>query len=126
MSVLTKEGIAEFVMSESHVGTEPPASAKPTRVLAALLTLVLLALLGWSLVRGMGGVSLQLILAGGAFLGSLYTIFGRLPDWIIACSSGYIVADDDPGNISPRIYLSVIGAAILLAVVAVVVVIYVM
>ncbi len=69
---------------------------------------------------------MQVLLAGGSFVGSLYTVFGRLPDWVIAFSGGFIVADDDPGNISLRIYLSVIGTAIPLAVVALVVVIYVL
>lgn len=97
-----------------------------TRILAGLLTLVLLALLGWCIVRGVGDVRTQVILGGGSLLGVLYTVFGRLPDWLIEHSGGSLAADDDPGNIPARVYLSVIGAAILLAIVAFVVVIYVL
>ena len=85
---------------------------------------MLLALLGWNLARGEGDVRTQVMLGAGSCLGALYTIFGRLPDWLIEHSGGSLVADDDPGNISPRVYLSVIGATLLLAVVVFVVVVY--
>ena len=97
-----------------------------TRVLAGLLSLVLLALLGWCLVRGVGDVRTQIMLGAGSFLGILYTVFGRLPDWLIEHSGGSLAADDDPRNIPPRLYLSAIGAVILIAVIVFVVVIYVL
>lgn len=95
-----------------------------TRVFAGLLSLALLTLLGWCLVRGVGDVRTQIMLGVGSFLGILYTVVGRLPDWLIEHSGGSLVADDDPGNIPPRLYLSVIGAAILIAIIGFVVVIY--
>ena len=97
-----------------------------TRVFAGLLSLALLALLGWCFVRGVGDVRTQIMLGAGSFLGILYTVFGRLPDWLIEHSGGSLAADDDPGNISPRLYLSVIGAAILIAIIGFIVVIYVL
>ena len=76
--------------------------------------------------RGLGDSRTQIMLAVGAILGIIYTVYGRVPDWLILHSGGSLVADDDPRNISPRVYLSIIAAAILLSVVAVVVVLFVM
>ena len=57
-----------------------------------------------NLVRGVGDVRTQVMLGADSFLGVLYTLFGRLPDWLIEHSGGSLVADDNPGNISPRVY----------------------
>lgn len=97
-----------------------------TRVLAGILSLVLLALLGWCLVRGVGDVRTQIMLGVGSFLGILYTVFGRLPEWLIEHSGGSLAADDDPRNIPPLLYLSAIGAVILIAVIIFFVVVYVL
>ena len=83
--------------------------------------MLLLTLLGWCMVRGVGDLPTQVMLGIGSVLGIVYTILGHLPEWVTSHSGGSIVADDDPGNIEPRLYLSVIGAAILLAVVVFVV-----
>lgn len=88
----------------------------PSRIAAGVLTLVLLALLGWSIFAGVGDVRTWVMLGVGAALGGLYTAFGQLPDWIVEHSGGSITEDDDPSNISPRVYLP-----ILLGVIAVVV-----
>ena len=95
----------------------------PPRITAGLLSLVLLASLGWSIVRGVGDLRTQIILSVGVVLGIVYTAYGRLPDWLISHSGGSLVDDDGPSSISPRVYLPIIGAAILLAVVALVVVV---
>jgi len=89
----------------------------PKRIIAGLLSLALVGLLVWSIVRGVGDIRTRTLLAVGAVLGIAYVVYGRLPDWLISLSGGSLAADDDPSNISPRIYLPIIGGAILLAVV---------
>ena len=76
----------------------------PKRISVGLLSLGLLALLGWNLARGVGDVRTQVMLGAGSCLGVLYTLFGRLPDWLIEHSGGSLVADDNRGNISLRVY----------------------
>ena len=98
----------------------------PTRIVAGTLSLLLLVLLGWSIFSGIGDLRSWVILAAGLALGSLYTALGRLPDWIVDRSGGSITDDDDPSNISPRGYLSIIFGAIFVAVVASWVVLFVM
>jgi len=89
----------------------------PKRTIVGLLALALVGLLAWSIIRGVGDFRTRTLLAVGAVLGITYVIYGRLPEWLISLSAGSLVADDDPSNISPRIYLPIIGGAILLAVV---------
>ena len=48
-------------------------------------------------------------------LGGIYTAFGRLPDWIADYSGGSITEDDDPANISPRVYLPILLGVIVIA-----------
>jgi len=96
----------------------------PTRITAGLLALVLLGLLGWSIVGGVGDMRTQILLGVGAVLGIAYAAYGRLPDWLISLSGGSLTADDDPSNISPRVYLPIIGGAVVLAAVVLVVVIF--
>ena len=96
----------------------------PTRIIAGLLSLVLVGLLGWSIVRGAGDIRTQILLGVGVVLGIAYVVYGRLPDWLISLSGGSLVADDDPSNISPRVYLPIIGGVILLAVVVFVIVVF--
>lgn len=96
------------------------------RIAAAILTLLLLVLLGWSIFAGVGDLRTRIILAAGVVLGSLYITFGRLPDWIVDQSGGSITHDNDPSNISPRIYLPIVLGAILVAVIASCVVLFVL
>ncbi len=96
----------------------------PTRITAGLLSLVLLGLLVWTIVRGVGDIRTQILIGVGAVLGIAYVAYGRLPGWLISLSGGSLVADDDPSNISPRVYLPIIGGVILLAVVVFVIVIF--
>ena len=77
------------------------------RIAACILSLVLLALLGWSVFAGVGDVRTWIMLGVGALLGALYAVFGRLPDWIVEYSGSSITDDDDPSNISPRVYLPI-------------------
>ncbi len=98
----------------------------PQRIAAALLSLALLALLGWTIVRGVGDLRTQIVLGVGVVLGVVYTAYGRLPDWLISHSGDSLTADDDPSNISPRVYLPIIATVTLLAIVALVVVVFVL
>jgi hypothetical protein len=98
----------------------------PNRIVAGTLSLLLLVLLGWSIFSGIGDLRTRVILAVGVALGLLYTAFGRLPDWIVDHSGGSITDDDDPSNISPRVYMPIVFGAILVAVIASCVVLFVM
>ncbi len=86
------------------------------RIASGLLSLVLLVLLGWCIIAGLGNFRTKLILGAGAVLGTVYTVWGRLPDWIIDHSGGSITHDDDPSNISPRIYLPILIGVIVIAI----------
>ncbi len=86
------------------------------RIAAGILSVVLSALLGWAIVAGGGDLRTRILLGGGVALGVLYTAFGRVPDWIRDRIGGTITDDDDPSNISPRVYLPIILGAILVAV----------
>ena len=89
------------------------------RIAAISLSLILLALLAWSIFAGVGNLRTMLLLGVGSVLGLLYAAIGQLPDWIIdhaAC----LTHDDDPSNISPRIYLPILLGVIALAVIAIV------
>ena len=92
------------------------------RVFAGAFSFLLLALLGWSIFAGVGDVRTYITLGVGATLGILYTVVGRVPSWIVSNSFGTITDDDDPSNISPRIYLPILFGIIVVAVIAVVVV----
>lgn len=62
----------------------------------------------------------------GILLGGLYVIRGgSLPNWLIEFTQkfnfhtgGTITKDDDPANISPKIYLPIVFSAILIAIIA--------
>ncbi len=88
------------------------------RITAGILSLILLALLGWCVFSGVGNAQTIILLGFGTTLGILYTVFGRLPDWIVEFSGGSITDDDDPSNIPPRIYLPILLGAILISVAA--------
>lgn len=92
------------------------------RIVAGALSVLLLALLGWSLLAGVGDLHTHILLAVGACLGGTYTYLGSLPQWIVNHSGQTITDDDDPSNISPRIYLPILIGVILVAVLSLVVV----
>lgn len=96
----------------------------PTRMTAGLLSLVLLGLPAWTIVGGVGEIRTQILIGVGAVLGMADAAYGRLPDWLISPSGGSLTADDDPSSISPRVYLPIIGGAILLAVVVFAIVVF--
>ena len=94
------------------------------RFTAGLLSIFLMAMLGWTFIGNVGDVRIQVLLGLGVVLGVVYTFYGQLPEWLVNLSGGKIVADDDPGNISPRIYLPILGVVMVLAVVAFFVVVF--
>lgn len=86
------------------------------RIVAGSLSLLLLTLLGWSIFAGVGDLRTWIVLGIGAVLGLLYSIVGRLPNWIVDLSGGSITEDDDPSNLSPRVYLPILLGVIVVAV----------
>ncbi len=92
------------------------------RIAAVILTLVLSALLGWSIFAGVGDLRTRIILCVGIALGLLYATMGRLPAWILDLADGRITDDDDPSNIPPRVYLPILFGVIAIAVIGFVVV----
>ncbi|QDT45938.1 hypothetical protein Pan241w_60660 [Gimesia alba] len=87
------------------------------RITAGVLVVLLLVLLSWTFIGGVGDLRLQVLLGFGIVLGLVYAIHGRLSEWILDLSGNKIVADDAPGNISPRVYLPILGAVVLIAVI---------
>ncbi|EGF29230.1 hypothetical protein [Rhodopirellula baltica] len=85
------------------------------RIASGVLSLVLLTLLGWCVVARVGDLRTWVVLGFGVTLGSLYTAFGRLPDWIVENSGGSITDDDDPSIVSARVYLPILLGVILIA-----------
>lgn len=81
------------------------------------LAVLLAVLLGWWIFSGLGNLHLWLLLAIGVVLGWLYPVSGRLPVRFIDRMGGSITGDDDPSNISPRVYLPILFALVLVAVV---------
>ena len=96
----------------------------PKRITSGLLSLILLVLFGWTFVGGVDDLRIQVMLCIGVVLGTVYRIYGELPKWLIILSGGKIVADEDPSNISPRIYIPILIVAILIATVALLLVIF--
>ena len=96
------------------------------RVAAGILSLALLALLVWTTIARVGDLHTRIVLAVGIVLGSLYTVLGRVPTWIVHHSGGSITDDDDPSNLSPRVYLPILFGVFLLAAAAFVVVVFVL
>jgi hypothetical protein len=95
------------------------------RIVALFITIFLIIILG---IMFFTSVSLKDsgVIIFGIFLGSIYVLRGgSLPNWIIEFSQkfnfftgGSITADDDPGNLSPKIYLPIIFLAILIGIIA--------
>ncbi len=97
---------------------------KPKRFVAGLLSLVLLAFLGATFLGGSDGEDLlevRIALGVSAVLGMVYAWQGRLPDWALELGDGRLTQDDDPSNISPRVYLPILLALVLALVLAYVV-----
>ncbi|MCA9190622.1 MAG: hypothetical protein KDB03_02630 [Planctomycetales bacterium] len=88
------------------------------RIFAAILSVVLFALLCWSVFIGAGDIRTWTFLGAGSALGALYAVLGKVPEWIVDHSGGTIHEDDDPSNISPRIYLPILLGAICVAILA--------
>ena len=88
------------------------------------LSVLLLALLGVSILNGVGDLRVLVLLGIGAVLGLVYAVSGELPEWIIRYSGGKITADDDSANISPRTYLPILLGVVVLAIVICVVVLW--
>ena len=57
----------------------------------------------------------------GIVLGVIYTLQGELPELLIDWSHGRLTADDDPSNISPKVYLPIVLGVIVIAFVALVI-----
>jgi len=91
------------------------------RIAAGVLTLFLLALLGWSVFPGVGDIRTWLMLGVGVGLGGLYTIFGKLPQWVVLNSGGSVTDDNDPSNIPVLVYMPILHGVIVAAVLALVV-----
>jgi hypothetical protein len=85
------------------------------RIASGILSLILSALLGWSLFAGVGDFRTRVMLGCGVAFGILYTLFGRIPNWARKFGGGSITDDDDPANISPRVYLPILFCVILIA-----------
>ena len=88
------------------------------RVLAGLLSLVLLGFLGATFL-GVGGEDLlevQIPLGVSAVIGMVYAWQGRLPHWAIELSEGRLTQDDDPSNLSPGVSLVILFALVLVIV----------
>ena len=94
------------------------------RIAAVALSVVLVALLSWSILAGVGDIRTRIILGVGVLLGLLYAAIGHVPDWIVDYSGGSITNDDDPSNISPRVYLPILLGVVVVAVTTFVVVVF--
>lgn len=88
------------------------------RIAAGVLSFVILLLLGWTIFAGVGDLHTRVILGVGAALGIIYTAIGRVPGWIAKYSFGGITRDNDPANISPRVYLPILLVVIAIAAIA--------
>ena len=82
--------------------------------------MVLVCLLTWSLATGFGDLKTRAIILMGIVLGVIYTLQGKLPEQLIDWSHGRLTADDDPSNISPKVYLPIVLGVIVIAFVALV------
>jgi len=101
-----------------------PMKSTSKRLAAAALSMLLLSLLIWMRIRGLGDVWFHGLTLTGVVLGFAYARHGLLPDWVVRMGDGTITPDDDESNVSPRIYLPIIGAAIVLAAASLFLVIY--
>lgn len=85
------------------------------RIAALCLTVLLAGLFVRCLIADVGDLKTRGLLLIGSVLGAIYATHGSLPTWIIERSGGRLAADDDPANLSPRVYLAVLPVAIVVA-----------
>jgi hypothetical protein len=98
---------------------------KSKLIVASFVTALLYSLCGYMIYTG--NTEEISVLLFGALLGSYYVYRGgSLPKWYIKFTEitsllgqgGLVTEDDDPDNLSPKIYLSVIAAVITIALIA--------
>jgi hypothetical protein len=96
---------------------EQKPSPPPLRRAAVLLLTMLLACVAiyvWQ--AKVGDQRVLFLLSTGIVLGVIYTIRGgSLPQWLHRLGGGKITKDDDPRNLSPKVYLPVLLAVIVVA-----------
>lgn len=105
--------------------SDNPWNAK--RIVALVLTLLLCVctVLIWR--QGGGNIRIFVGLGVGIVLGFCFVIRVSLPDSVYRASDspwnlgGQVTADDDPRNISPRVYLPILAAVLVIAGIAIVV-----
>ncbi len=92
------------------------------RLIASALTAGLVALDVYSWISGAGNFESRILLGVGIVLGTLYVVRGAsLPESMHSVSTSHwfggtgINADDDPSNLSPKVYLPILFTAILIA-----------
>ena len=92
-------------------------SPSPLRRAAVLLLTMMLGGLAIYVWRAKVGDQRVLWLLGtGTLLGVIYTIRGgSLPPWVYRFGGGRITNEDDPRNLSPKVYLPVLLAVIMVA-----------
>lgn len=95
------------------------------RIVALILTFFLVIVLALMIFTSLPAKESGVIIFG-IILGTIYVIRGgSLPNWYIEFTQkfdfytgGHVTADDNPSNLSPKIYLPIIFAAILIALIA--------
>ncbi len=94
------------------------------RIAALCLTVGLVVGLAYVVFAKIGDAVAYSCMAMGICLGTLYVIRGSLPESLLRITEitryiegGHITADDDPRNISPRVYLPILAAVLLVAVI---------
>jgi|SRR6266478_4942136 len=86
------------------------------RVAVFLLTMLLAGLAIYTWRANVGNRRVLLLLAIGIVMGLIYTVRGgSLPPWLYRRGGGKITEDHDSRNLSPKVYLPVLLAVILLA-----------
>jgi len=99
-----------------------PGHWPPKRVVALLLTIVLAGSVMYTWLAGVGDSRTLWLLVIGVVLGATYTIRGSsLPPFLYRLTGSHLLAgnaitdDDDPRNLSPKVYLSVLLLVALVA-----------
>ena len=82
-------------------------------VLTAFIATVMLCVI----VSGFLEIHILGLLVTGVILGVIFLVFGRLPEFVREWFG--IASDDDPANLSPKVYLPILLAVILLGCIAV-------
>ena len=82
---------------------------------ALVLTTTLVGLAVYTVWARVGDWRLLELLGIGIVLGLVYALRGSLPSSLVRMSGARITHDDDPRNLSPKVYLPVLIIVILLA-----------